>query len=65
MCDVIRITHDSLIFSSFPLPTQQKRTSGDGTVPDSGQCHKFLSQLAASLKDQYKAGGVCIVSLRD
>ena len=54
MCDVTRITHDSLIFALFPHPPRQKRTSGGGTVPDSGQCHTFLSQLAASLKDQYK-----------
>ena len=57
MCDVTRITHDSLRFSSFPLPPWQKRTSGGGTVRDSGQCHMFFSQLAASLNDQYKAHG--------
>ena len=54
MCDVTRITHNSSIFSLFPLPPWQKRASGDGTVPDSGQCHTFFSHLAAFLKDQYK-----------
>ena len=53
-CDMTRITHDSLIFSSFLLPPQQKWTSGGGTVHDSGQRHTFFSHLAASLKDQYK-----------
>ena len=54
-CDVTGITHDSSIFSSFLLPPWQKWTSGGGTVPDSGQCHIFFSQLAAFLNDQYKA----------
>ena len=54
MCDVTRITHDSLIFSSFPLLPWQKQTSGGGTVPDSGQCHVFFSHLAASLENHYK-----------
>ena len=53
--DVTRITYDSSIVSSFPLPPGQKRTSGGGTVSNSGQCHMFFSQLAASLNDQYKA----------
>ena len=64
-CDMTRITPDSSIFSLFPLPTRKKWTSGSGTVPDSGQRHKFFSQLAASLKDQYKAGVVSVASLRE
>ena len=65
MCGVTRITHDSSIFSLFLLPLRQKWTSGGGTVPDSGQCHTFFSQLAVSLKDHYKAGVVSVASLRD